>query len=146
MNRGVIKINKIGTKIYYLKSNGHIILKTGDSQGWVQETTFEEDYENYSQLSQYNKDKIGLIQLKYGELSELLKEHRANTYTVDVSSEPHKLVFKYIEPETEVETEMPETLEEKVDRLEKENKEKIKQMEIDNAQAIVELSMMIVNK
>ena len=137
---------KIDRKIYYLKNNGNIIQEVGDMQGWVKETTFDEDYESYSQLSQYNKDIIGLIQLQYGELSELLKEYRANTYTVDVSSEPHKLIFKYIEPETDIETEMPETLEEKVERLEKENKEKIKQMEIDNAQAIVELSMMIVNK
>lgn len=139
-------MKQIGIKIYYLKNNGNTITTVGDMQGWVKETTFDEDYENYSQLSQYNKDKIGLIQLKYGELYELLKKHRANTYTVDVSSDPHKLVFKYIEPETDIETEMPETLEEKVERLEKENKEKIKQMEIDNAQAIVELSMMIVNK
>lgn len=105
-------MKKIGSKIYYLKSNGNIISETGDMRGYVVETSFDEDYENYTDLKKYDKKAIGCIQLEFGELSKLLEDNKANSYKVDVSSEPHKLVFEWIDYDTGKPAEPPKTVEE----------------------------------
>ena len=72
-------MKQIGSKIYYLISNGNAILNTGDMMGCVVETSFDEDYNNYTDLNKYAKDSIGCIKLEYGELGKLLEEHKANS-------------------------------------------------------------------
>lgn len=113
-------ITEIGTKIYYLKTNGNIILETGDCRGYIKETTIEEDFLNYAKLKEYNREQVGVIQLKYGELNKLLQENKANTYTVDVSEEA-KLVFKWIDPETQELGTPPPTLEDIIEKKVKED-------------------------
>ena len=49
LNRGDKMIKQIGTKIYYCLLTGNIIQIIGDCQGYVRETTFDEDYEIYSE-------------------------------------------------------------------------------------------------
>lgn len=112
---------EIGNKIYYLKSNGNVITETGDMMGYVVESTFNEDYENYIALKQYEKDKIGCIQFKFGELGRLLEENKANSYKVDVSSEPHKLVFEWIDYDTGKPSDPPKTQDDILEELKKEN-------------------------
>ena len=136
-------ISEIGTKIYYLKSNGNIILETGDCKGYVKETTVEEDFLNYAKLKEYNKEQVGVIQLKYGELDKLLKENKSNYYTVDVSKEPHKLIFKWIDPETQEPTEPPKTETELLKEELADTKKELDQTKLELSIAITELADMV---
>ena len=43
-------MKKIGTKIYYCLLTGNAIKIIGDMQGYVKETTFDEDIEIYTEL------------------------------------------------------------------------------------------------
>ena len=125
-------MNQIGSKIYYLISNGNVILNTGDMMGCVVETSFDEDYNNYTDLSKYAKDSIGCIKLEYGELGKLLEEHKANSFKVDVSSSPHKLVFEWIDYDTGKPGEPPKTMEELI-------KEEADKVRLEYAMAIAEV-------
>lgn len=116
---------KLNRKIYYLKSNGNIIQEVGDMQGFVVESTFDEDYENYIDLKKYDKDKIGCLKLEYGQLGQLLADNKANSYKVDVSGNPHKLVFTWIDYETGQPGEPPKTVEDLI----KETENKIEKQE-----------------
>ncbi len=111
-------MKEIGTKIYYLKSNGNIIIESGDMMGCVVDTSFDEDYSNYTDLSKYAKDSIGCIKLEYGELGKLLAEHKANSFKVDVSSQPHKLVFEWIDYATGEPGEPPKSVEDLIKEAE----------------------------
>lgn len=123
---------KLGTKIYYLISNGNVILDTGDMMGCVVETSFDEDYNNYTDLSKYAKESIGCLKLEYGELGKLLEEHKANSFRVDVSSQPHKLVFEWIDYDTGQPGEPPKTMEELI-------KEEADKVRLEYAMAIAEI-------
>lgn len=125
-------MNQIGSKIYYLISNGNVILNTGDMIGCVVETSFDEDYNNYTDLSKYAKDSIGCIKLEYGELGKLLEEHKANSFKVDISSQPHKLVFEWIDYDTGKPGEPPKTMEELI-------KEEADKVRLEYAMAIAEV-------
>ena len=125
-------MKEIGTKIYYLKSNGNIIIETGDMMGCVVETSFDEDYNNYTDLSKYAKESIGCIKLEYGELGKLLADHKANSFKVDVSSQPHKLVFEWIDYDTGEPGEPPKTVEELI-------KEEADKVRLEYAMAIAEV-------
>lgn len=125
-------MKKIGTKIYYLKSNGNIIIESGDMMGCVVETSFDEDYNNYTDLSKYAKDSIGCLKLEYGELGKLLEEHKANSFKVDISSQPHKLIFEWIDYDTGEPAEPPKTMEELI----KEESDKVR---LEYATAIAEI-------
>lgn len=125
-------MNQIGSKIYYLISNGNVILNTGDMMGCVVETSFDEDYNNYTDLSKYAKDSIGCLKLEYGELGKLLEEHKANSFKVDVSSNPHKLVFEWIDYDTGKPGEPPKTMEELI-------KEEADKVRLEYAMAIAEV-------
>lgn len=125
-------MKKIGTKIYYLKSNGNIIIESGDMMGCVVETSFDEDYNNYTDLSKYAKDSIGCLKLEYGELGKLLEEHKANSFKVDVSYNPHKLVFEWIDYDTGKPVEPPKTMEELI-------KEEADKVRLEYAMAIAEV-------
>ena len=123
---------KLGTKIYYLISNGNVILDTGDMMGCVVETSFDEDYNNYTDLNKYAKDSIGCLKLEYGELNRLLEEHKSNSFKVDVSSNPHKLVFEWIDYDTGKPGEPPKTMEELI-------KEEADKVRLEYAMAIAEV-------
>lgn len=125
-------MNQIGSKIYYLISNGNVILNTGDMMGCVVETSFDEDYNNYTDLSKYAKDSIGCIKLEYGELGKLLADHKANSFKVDISSQPHKLIFEWIACDTGEPAEPPKTMEELI----KEESDKVR---LEYATAIAEI-------
>lgn len=126
-------MERIGTKIYYLKNSGNIISETGDMMGCVVKTSFDKDYENYTELKKYDKQAIGCIQLEYGELSKLLVEHKANSFKVDVSSSPHKLVFEWIDYDTGKPAEPPKTMEELI-------KEEADKVRLEYAIAVAELT------
>ena len=86
-------IKQIGTKIYYCLLTGNVIKIIGDMQGYVKETTFDEDIEIYTELKERDKDSIGLLQFNYGEYPKLSQ----NSTGVMVDLKTKELIFSYEE-------------------------------------------------
>ena len=111
-------MKKIGTKIYYCLTSGNVIKIIGDCQGYVRETTFDEDYEIYSELKERDKSTIGLLQLGFGEYPKLSK----GSTGVMVNLETKELIFSYEElPTPPQEPTEIEKIQEKISILEAEN-------------------------
>ena len=66
-------IRQIGTKIYYCLVTGNVIKIIGDMQGYVKKTSFEDDYEIYTELKERDINTIGLLTLEYGKYPKLSK-------------------------------------------------------------------------
>ena len=112
-------MKQIGTKIYYCLLTGNAIKIIGDMQGYVKETTFDEDYETYSELKEREKSSIGLLQFEYGEYSKLSK----GSTGVMVDLETKELIFSYEElPQLPQEPTEIEIIQDKISILEAENK------------------------
>ena len=112
-------IKQIGTKIYYCLLTGNVIKIVGDCQGYVKETTFDEDYEIYSELKEREKSSIGLLQIEYGEYPKLSQ----NSTGVMVDLETKELIFSYEDlPAEPIEPTWEEQMESKISILEAENK------------------------
>ena len=86
-------IKQIGTKMYYCLLTGNVIKIIGDCQGYVRETTFDEDIEIYSELKEREKSSIGLLTFDYGEYPKLSK----GSTGVMVNLETKELIFTYEE-------------------------------------------------
>ena len=84
-------IKQIGTKIYYCLTSGNVIKIVGDCQGYVRETTFDEDYAIYAELKEREKSSIGLLQFEYGEYPKLSQ----NSTGAMVNLETKELMFSY---------------------------------------------------
>ena len=114
-------IKQIGTKIYYCNITGNVIKIIGDMQGYVKETSFDEDIEIYTELKERDINTIGLLQFEYGEYPKLSK----NSSGVIVNLETKELIFSYEklptppqEPtEIEIMQEKISQLEEKINKL-----------------------------
>lgn len=116
-------INKIGSKIYYCTKTGNILVQIGDMQGFVEKTTFEEDYEIYANLKEREKFSIGLLEFEFGEYD---KNRPAGSTGAKVNLDTGKLEFTF-DPLPEIEE--PKDLEKIVENM----KEKIGNLEQDNA-------------
>lgn len=109
-------MKQIGTKIYYCLLTGNVIKIIGDCQGYVRETTFDEDYEIYTELKERNRGSIGLLTFEYGEYPKLSK----GSTGVMVNLKTKELIFSYEElPQEPTEIEI---IKEKISILEAENK------------------------
>ena len=86
-------MKQIGTKIYYCLLTGNIVKIIGDMQGYVKETTFNEDMEIYTELKERDMNTIGLLTFEYGEYPKLSK----NATGVMVDLETKELIFSYDE-------------------------------------------------
>ena len=86
-------IRQLGTKVYYCLLTGNIIKIIGDMQGYVKETTFNEDIEIYAELKERDINTIGLLQFKYGEYPKLSKDSTG----VMVDLDTKELIFSYEE-------------------------------------------------
>lgn len=112
-------IKQIGTKLYYCLLTGNVIKIIGDCQGYVRETTFDEDYEIYSELKERDKSSIGFLTFEYGEYPKLSQ----NSTGVMVNLETKELIFSYEElPTPPKEPTEIEIIQEKISILEAENK------------------------
>lgn len=112
-------MKKIGTKIYYCLLTGNVIKIIGDCQGYIRETTFDEDYEIYTKLKERDKNSIGLLKFEYGEYSKLSQ----GSTGVMVNLETKELIFSYEElPTPPQEPTEIEIMQEKISILEAENK------------------------
>ena len=111
-------MKQIGTKIYYCLLTGNVIKIIGDMQGYVNETTFDKDYEIYTELKERDKDSIGLLTFNYGEYPKLSQ----NSTGVMVDLETKELIFSYEElPQEPTEPTEIEIMQEKISILEAEN-------------------------
>lgn len=86
-------MKQIGTKLYYCLLTGNVIKIIGDMQGYVRETTFDEDYEIYTELKEREKSSIGLLTFNYGEYPKLSQ----GSTGVMVNLETKELIFNYDE-------------------------------------------------
>lgn len=111
-------IKQIGTKIYYCVLTGNVIKIIGDMQGYVKETSFDEEIEIYTELKERDKDSIGLLTFNYGEYPKLSQ----GSTGVMVDLETKELTFSYEELPTPLQepTEI-EKIKEKISILEAEN-------------------------
>ena len=113
-------MKKIGTKIYYCLTSGNVIKIIGDCQGYVRETTFDEDYEIYSELKEREKSSIGLLTFNYGEYPKLSK----GSTGVMVNLETKELIFSYEElPQEPQEPQEPTEIEKVKTEQEQQNKD-----------------------
>lgn len=111
-------IKQIGTKIYYCVLTGNVIKIIGDMQGYVKETSFDEEIEIYSELKERNKSSIGLLTFEYGEYPKLSQ----GSTGVMVDLETKELIFSYEElPAPPKEPTEIEIIQEKISILEAEN-------------------------
>lgn len=113
-------MKKIGTKIYYCLLTGNVIKIIGDCQGYVRETTFDEDYEIYSELKEREKSSIGLLIFEFGEYPKLSK----GSTGVMVNLKTKELIFNYDElPQEPQEPQEPTEIEEIKIEQEQQNKD-----------------------
>ena len=133
-------IKQLGAKIYYCLLTGNIVKIIGDMQGYVKETTFDEDIEIYTELKERDKDSIGLLTFEYGEYPKLSK----NATGVMVDLETKELIFSYDElPQEPIEPTEIEIMQDKISILEAENKalkEELSQIKMSLASLISEVS------
>lgn len=124
---------EIGRKIYYDLATGGAIVDTGERSGFVRETTWEEDFAAYQLLAERVPETVGCLQLEYRQYSRDFAE--CNSYRVNLDT--LELEFSYPDPnETEpTEPVYRKPLSAEVDEL--------KASDIENKQAIAELTMMI---
>ena len=112
-------IKQIGTKIYYCLLTGNVMKIIGDMQGYVKETTFNEDIEIYTELKERDINTIGLLTFNYGEYPKLSQSSTG----VMVNLETKELIFSYDElPQEPQEPTEIEIIQEKISILEAENK------------------------
>lgn len=109
-------MKQIGTKVYYCLLTGNVIKIIGDMEGYVKETTFDEDIEIYRELKERDRQTIGLLQFEFGKYLKL--SQGATGVMVDI--ETKELIFTYEELPNEP-TEI-ETMQNKILALEEENK------------------------
>ena len=104
----------VGSRIYYLKINGNVILTTNEGEGHLIEVTPEQDWEIYSELKKYDKEAVDYIQLEYNQYSTEFRE--CTGYHVDTDKK--ELVFEYGEKPPAPEVPVAPSLHERVDNLE----------------------------
>lgn len=87
-------MNYVGRRIYYDKATGNIIVDTGEKQGFVIETTIDEDFASYKNLSERVPNTVGIIQLVYGQYAQDFRE--CNSYRVN----PETLILEFSYPDS----------------------------------------------
>lgn len=124
---------EVGRKLYFEKSTGNIILDTGQRSGFVRETTEAEDFATYKALKERVPETVGMLQLEYGQYARDFEE--CNGYRLD--PETLELEFSYPDPNDQepIDPVYRKPLSVELDEL--------KASDIENKQAIAELTMMI---
>lgn len=75
---------QIGRKVYYELNTGNVIQDTGEMQGSVIETTIDEDFQAYVNLSERVKESVGYVQLEYGQYRENFGKY---PYHIDIETQ-----------------------------------------------------------
>ena len=109
----------IGSRIYYLKINGNVILRTNEGEGHLIEVTPEQDWEIYSELKKYDKEAVDYIQLEYNQYSTEFRE--CTGYHIDIDKK--EIVFEYGEKPDSPDIPQTPSLHERMDTQEARNSE-----------------------
>ena len=129
-------IKQIGTKIYYCNITGNVLVVQGDIQGYVKESTFDEDCEIYVELKDRDKTSIGLLQFEFGEYHKLSQ----GATGVNVDLETKQPIFTYEElPMIPSEPTWEEQMENKISILEAENEKLKVEQEQQNEEILVNM-------
>ena len=64
-----MRSQKLGKKIYYLKSTGEVVYDTGERHGFFIPSTLEEDIKAGG-LQRYDKDDLKVKEIPFGHLKE----------------------------------------------------------------------------
>lgn len=89
----------LGRKIYYDKLTGNVVLEIGERHGDIIETTIEQDFECFAELSQRVPETVGLIKLEYGQLKDNFRN--CSSYRIDINKsviDATAIVFSYDHP------------------------------------------------
>lgn len=84
---------EVGSRIYYLKNNGTVILITSEFRGYGEVNTIDDDFMNYKVLSELNREKVGVFELDYGELGRRYRDEDADSIRVDYIDNVPTLIF-----------------------------------------------------
>lgn len=76
---------EIGRKIYFDKATGNVLQDCGERQGWVVETTQDQDFQSYASLQPYQQSAVGMIQLAYGQFSDNFSKY---PYHINITKNP----------------------------------------------------------
>lgn len=90
---------KLGRKLYFDKVTGDVIVDTGEKQGFVRQTTLEEDFSIYKVLQERVQETVGVIKLEYGQYLRDFMDcngYRVNPETLEIE-------FSYPDPSIPVE-------------------------------------------
>jgi len=87
-------LSKIGRRIYYELETGNIVLDTGESSGFVTERTVNQDFQEFTSLSQRNRECIGILSLEYGQYAQDF----ASCDGFRVNPQTGELEFSYPDP------------------------------------------------
>jgi len=88
-------MNQVKAKVYYEVETGTILLITSEGQGWIAETTKEEDIKIYPELKDKDINNIDFIELEFGALETIFNNFKA--YHVNI--EKKELIVEYYTPE-----------------------------------------------
>lgn len=90
-------MKKVGRRVYYDTDTGNIILITSESEGNAFETTIDQDIQDFTALSERNRESFDVIQLEYGQYAQDFTE--CNGFRVNI--ETKTLEFSYPDPNQE---------------------------------------------
>lgn len=86
-----------GRRIFYDKLTGNVILEKGErgeSTGFFQETTVEEDFASYKVLAERVRETVGCLELEYGQYAQDFTS--CNGYRI--KPETGEIEFSYPDP------------------------------------------------
>lgn len=82
---------QIPTKIYYEKATGNVLVATCERQGFVEETTIEQDMQEYLELQGKNINDIDVIELEFGTRSTTLDN--AKLYKINLETKQLEVTY-----------------------------------------------------
>lgn len=109
----------IARRIYFLKENGNVILRTNEGEGHLKELTPEDDWKIYSELKKYDKEAVDYIQLEYKQYTTEFAE--CTGYYVDINTK--EIIFEYGEKPPVPGTPITPNIHERMDVQENTNNE-----------------------
>ncbi|MCI1778094.1 MAG: hypothetical protein LKI04_29175 [Paenibacillus lautus] len=127
-------MKNVGSRIYFDKITGEVLVQTGHRRvldDYVVPSV-EDDFRVFIKLSERNPETVGVLELEYGQYDQDFAE--SNGYRVNPDTQ--ELEFSYPNPN---DPEAPPVFQKPLTQ----EIEELKQADIENKQAIAELTMMI---
>lgn len=88
------QMKRIGRKIFYEIATGNVLIDTGERQGFVKETTVDQDVMAYKELYSRVRESFSVIELPFGAYVKDFAE--CDGYRINI--ETKQLEFSYPDP------------------------------------------------